>query len=698
MTVSFAERFKDSPSVPLAWAGSTSEMNYLNFGDALSPVMVSLLSSKSVHRVPTKSLSTRMGAVGTIGHGFGQGEVWFWGTGCSSWANPSASLDERVPFTIPPDSNFHIAATRGPVSESLLAGPTGNKPGVYGDPVWLMPRFYRPEVKKKWKLGVILHLSELADRTYEAVAKQGLKRFDIPAEFKDDVHLITTVTPIGMEHLQYKFDEILACERIVSTSLHGMVIAESYGIPCLYFSPGAQTGLGLQTIDLDPNGPVDLRIVDLYTGMHKKAIPAYIQPRPAVTDWADVISSIDRAWQPVDIDAQALIDAFPLPYRPIEPAAGETIWQSPILTGLKLQHDVAELRRADKLATAEIKKKSPEPVVNRQEGLRSAPSTWTEIPLSWAASTTGVPYANLGDALSAVVVSAVSGLPIRHAGFDAPGERVVGVGTIGHAQRNGVLHFWGTGMDATRNAVDRTIPNFVKAPDTTYQIHATRGPQTASTLAATGIEVSGVYGDPVWLLPQIWPMRDVEKKYRIGVILHLTELDEQTPNGTAKAELSRYQLPYTGDGSSVHLINTLTEKTVEALEEKVREILSCDLILSTSLHGLVIAETYGIPCAWFATYGDGTGARLDLKDPNVRVDHRLKDFYLGAGTKSVLAYCLDRSRKTDWEGAASYVRANWTPLTYSGDALVEAFPLPVAAKNSEGLWVISDALKRSFKF
>lgn len=77
-------------------------MDYLNFGDALSPVMVALLSGRQIRRVPTRSRSLRMAAVGTIGHGFAEGEVWFWGTGCSSWKNPSAPLDERVPFTVPP--------------------------------------------------------------------------------------------------------------------------------------------------------------------------------------------------------------------------------------------------------------------------------------------------------------------------------------------------------------------------------------------------------------------------------------------------------------------------------------------------------------------------------------------------------------------------------------------------------------------
>ncbi|MFB2552314.1 polysaccharide pyruvyl transferase family protein [Ensifer soli] len=333
--------------VPLAWAGSTSTMDYLNFGDALSPVMVSLLSGLTVRRIPSKSKTLRMACVGTIGHGFADGEVWFWGTGCSPYSNPSAPAAERVPFTVPPGSDFRVTATRGPLSEELLTGRPSAGTGVYGDPVWLLPRFYAPKVEKTWKLGVILHLSELADRGYVARVRDGLLRYVIPEEFADSVHLITTVTPIGTTPLKDKVDEILACERIVSTSLHGMVMAECYGIPCLHF-PTKQGGLmdhGLEVSD-----GLDLRVIDLYRGLGKSRIPVFAQPHGAATDWQAVMDAVDRAWTPVALDGDRLIEAFPLDRHPLSARAGATVWDDPVLQGLQLQHDVAELRRQDKLA------------------------------------------------------------------------------------------------------------------------------------------------------------------------------------------------------------------------------------------------------------------------------------------------------------------------------------------------------------
>lgn len=688
----------DNDPIPLAWAGSTMEMDYLNFGDALSPVMVALLAGRDITRVPTRSKTTRMAAVGTIGHGFAGGEVWFWGTGCSSWKNPSAPSDERVKFEPPADSTFVITATRGPVSEQLLSGGKGG-PGVYGDPVWILPRFYRPNVPKKWKLGVILHLSELADRSNVAKPREGMLRFDIPDELKDDIHLITTVTPIDVKALGDKIDEILACERIVSTSLHGMVIAESYGIPCLNFAPHGPNK-GLATVALDPPGDLDLRIVDLYRGLGQTELKLYVQPRGEKTDWADVMAACDSAWKPVTLDEDRLIQAFPLPLDPLVAPHDGTIWDHPVLKNLTLQHEVGALRKAD--AEASKGKETRRPFVRRTSlrppdmGIAADPDA--PVPVSWAASTADCPYANLGDALSAVMVAALSGRPVRHAAFDQKAERLAAVGTIGHAQKRGHVHFWGTGLDATRNPVDPTLGRYVIPPETRFTVHATRGPRTEAVLKGAGlIYTPGIYGDPVWLLPQIWPMGHVEKTHDIGVIVHLTELEAQTPESGTKAAMKRYAIPAEMEGR-IRIINTLTPRTVAGLKAKIEEIAACRIILSTSLHGLVIAETYGIPCAWFATYGEGEETLLDLTDEQTRVDHRMRDFYLGAGATHLPAYCLVRNLDTDWDKAEAFVKRSWQPLSYTGERLAEAFPLPLAAKDENGLWRITEAAEQSFQF
>ncbi|WP_019904167.1 polysaccharide pyruvyl transferase family protein [Methylobacterium sp. 77] len=729
MATSITRYVREKGEIPLAWAGSTLDMNYLNFGDALSPVMIALLSGKPIRRAPMKSFAPRLSCVGTIGHGFANGEVWFWGTGCSNWANPSAPAADKKPFVPSEDSHFTVTATRGPVSEALLSGRTLSHAVPYGDPVWLLPRFYKPTIKKRYKLGVILHLSELANREMEAVPRKEIARFRIPAELADDIHLITTVTELHVGALQSKIDEILSCERIVSTSLHGMVIAESYGIPCLYFAPSLSKD-GLQSVELTPGGDVDLRIVDLYTGLGLPKIDVYNQPRPKPSDWPAIMKAIDQTWAPKTFDGDDLINAFPVDLSPISAAPGETIWEHKALTDLKLRHDVGELNRLDrkefpggaKVAAARFPegapksaaKAAPQPAgedaavasaakLEKKKSsvalLKRIKSTLPpgSVPLAWAASSKKFPYANFGDALSAVMVAAISGRVVRHAAFDSNSERLVAVGTIGHAVSNGTLHMWGTGLDAQRCPGNPNPAPYQRPAGTEFHVHAVRGPKTGAVLRAQGIAVPEIYGDPVYLLPKFWPMDHVVKTHEIGVIVHLTELASQDPAAAVLDVMTRYGIPPERKGD-IRIINTITERDAPSLRAKVEEIVSCRHILSTSLHGLVIAECYGIPSAWFATYGKGEGRELKLDDDEEKVDHRVRDFYLGAGVTRLNAFCLERRAQPEWDKALDWIKATWRPLTYSPQALFDAFPLPKAVEFEASPWPVEPRVLKALKF
>ena len=121
-------------------------------------------------------------------------------------------------------------------------------------------------------------------------------------------------------------------------------------------------------------------------------------------------------------------------------------------------------------------------------------------------------------------------------------------------------------------------------------------------------------------------------------------------------------------------------------------------ILSTSLHGLVIAETYGIPCAWFSTEGTGMGTRLDLADDGVKIDHRMRDFYLGAGASHLPSFALDRQHPTDWQTAAEFVAANWAPLGLDASDLIQSFPLPLAPRDAKGQWRLTSRAETEFRF
>ena len=141
------------------------------------------------------------------------------------------------------------------------------------------------------------------------------------------------------------------------------------------------------------------------------------------------------------------------------------------------------------------------------------------------------------------MVAAISGCVVRHAAFDSNSERLVAVGTIGHAIRNGTVHMWGTGLDAQRCPGSPNPAPYQRPAGTEFHVHAVRGPKTGAVLRAQGIAVPEIYGDPVYLLPKFWPMDHVVKTHEIGVIVHLTELASQDPAATVLDVMTRYGIP-----------------------------------------------------------------------------------------------------------------------------------------------------------
>jgi hypothetical protein len=196
-----------------------------------------------------------------------------------------------------------------------------------------------------------MHLSELSDRAYEAHPKPEFRRYNVPEELRGTVRLINTVTPVDALGLQQRVEEIWSCKRIVSTSLHGMVFAESFGIPCLYFYPG-ESG-GAETRPLDPNDErVDRRIRDLYLGLGQTTLRMYKQARTEETDWEALIAAIDRLWAPIAWTGEdALFESFPLPSGAGLPKAPvEDLFAAPLLRDIPYRGDVREIGLSAKLA------------------------------------------------------------------------------------------------------------------------------------------------------------------------------------------------------------------------------------------------------------------------------------------------------------------------------------------------------------
>lgn len=107
-----------------------------------------------------------------------------------------------------------VKFTRGPATRNCLAKSNGWVSDVYGDPGLLMPLYYNKNIEKKYSLGIVPHYVH-----YDKIKNL----------YKNDKNIIIIdVTKPNIEHV---IDDITSCHKIVSSSLHGLIISDSYKIP-----------------------------------------------------------------------------------------------------------------------------------------------------------------------------------------------------------------------------------------------------------------------------------------------------------------------------------------------------------------------------------------------------------------------------------------------------------------------------------
>jgi len=312
------------------------------------------------------------------------------------------------------------------------------------------------------------------------------------------------------------------------------------------------------------------------------------------------------------------------------------------------------------------------------------------IPLCWSRGSRKIPTTNLGDSLSPVVVAALSGLRIDWTPAASAQTRMAAIGTIGQRFAGGTVHYWGTGFDAKMNVVDPSVPHYLLPPETRLVPHALRGPHSRAVLARVGIHAPQIYGDPAWFMPRIHPST-VAKRAELGVVLHISETTARTPEPAPYPEFARYHID-DADSGAVKLISTYHNRDYRSLTGKLDELLSCKRIVSTGFHGMVLADAYRIPCAYFALE-EGESRLVDPWDHSGVLDHRFADFYAGCTRPGVPAYCQPRLHLTDWTKLIRFIDDMWTPVEDRFEDLLSAFPLPRRVDAARVSWGNMSALE-----
>ena len=297
--------------------------------------------------------------------------------------------------------------------------------------------------------------------------------------------------------------------------------------------------------------------------------------------------------------------------------------------------------------------------------------------LSYASSIPERPWANFGDSLNPILMHLLTGLKINHKNFNEDVPRLAAIGTILQDFSKGSLNVWGTGLDVTKTSVAPGLKCF--DPTKTgvdYKIHAVRGAVTDSVLKAFGIKTNGVFGDPAILLRKMLKSYiGSERNNKIGVVCHLSELESYDDSNVPKKDIKRYEF----ESDDIKLISTIVKPSANSILEKIKEIASCSYILSTSLHGLIIADIFDIPCAYLSSANMSHG-EYSIYDYRGFIDHRFRDYYSGMRQLTMPVFFAPKTKAINVSEAIAFLSCAWKPLKFVdeiAEELVSAFPLSI---------------------
>jgi len=187
---------------------------------------------------------------------------------------------------------------------------------------------------------------------------------------------------------------------------------------------------------------------------------------------------------------------------------------------------------------------------------------------------------NFGDALGPWIIERLTGRAPRFAAPDAPVDKLLCAGSIIEYARERCT-VWGSGILSRDDRIDPRA-----------DLRAVRGPLTRSRALECGADCPAVYGDPALLLPPIYQPAPAVRS-GIGIVPHWSErhrLEGRIPV-TRELRLIDVRAPVT------HVIDAIA---------------SCEAIIASSLHGVIVAHAYGVPALHvaFGPLPNGDGSKF----------------------------------------------------------------------------------------
>lgn len=250
------------------------EIVNFNLGDDLNFYMLGVLARKKImnfnsmrrFRLPI----THYTCIGSVYEWCVDSSSIVWGTGSMYGGSKKMSSPKE------------IHAVRGPLTRKVLLENAIPCPEVFGDPALLLPLVYSPQVRKKYKVGIIPHFVDYDLSNVRAFCEK----------YKDEVLLIRMQ---GYSDWKKVIEDICSCEKIISSSLHGLIISDAFNIPNVWILLSDNVkGNNFKYLDYfgsverNDTQPVDLRDKEIKLDLINKSLSLYL---PVKIDVSKLIES-----------------------------------------------------------------------------------------------------------------------------------------------------------------------------------------------------------------------------------------------------------------------------------------------------------------------------------------------------------------------------------------------------------------------
>ncbi len=238
---------------------------------------------------------------------------------------------------------------------------------------------------------------------------------------------------------------------------------------------------------------------------------------------------------------------------------------------------------------------------------------------------TGKP--NFGDELFYEIVVRIVGINVRRGDHNEstfyPG------GSVLHLINEGDVA-WGVGLNNPKFHARKIKPHKVF-------IAGVRGPITQSFVnSSLCMGRPEIIGDPAVLLPRLFPeYRKKTATYKFGIVKHFND---------------KSIIP---ESDEILVIDPLRSP-----KNVILDILRCDVIISSSLHGLIVAEAYGIKAIWYVSDS--------LKEPCFKY----YDYYLSTGRAPICFGSIVDAINSNYNGGG---------VEFNTDKLIDSFPMEIFA-------------------